>query len=147
MQEYLDYVVQHPSKGCRYPIVVAPILLYSDDTSGNKSKKWNKFDCWCLSLAGLPLCEARKVEHIHFLATSNKLSAIQMAGALVDDLKALERGIHVFDAFTGTDALLIAPVICALCDNARAAELLNHLGSSAKMFCRKCMVLPAHIYN
>lgn len=133
-------MAQHSLKDCGYPVVVAPILLYSDDTSGNKSKKWNKFDCWCLSLAGLPLHEARKVEHIHFLACSNKLSAIQMAGALVEDLKALERGIRVFDAHTGTDVLLIAPVICALCDNVRAAELLNHLGSKAKMFCRKCMV-------
>ena len=63
-----------------------------------------------------------------------------MADALVEDLKALEGGVHVYDAYAGTEVLLIAPVICALCDNVRAAELLNHMGSRAKMFCRKCMV-------
>lgn len=121
-------------------MVVAPILLYSDDTSGNKSKKWNKFDCWCLTLAGLPLCEARKFEHIHFVACSNNVSALEMSSALVDDLKKLEQGIFVHDASTGTDVLLVARVMCALCDNVRASELLNHLGSKAKFFCRKCMV-------
>ena len=37
------------------PVVVVPLLLYSDDTSGNKSKKWNKFDNWCTLLAGILL--------------------------------------------------------------------------------------------
>ena len=83
---------------------------------------------------------ARKVEHIHFVACSNKVSAVGMADALVEDLKALEGGVRVYDAYAGTEVLLIAPVICALCDNIRAAELLNHMGSRARMFCRKCMV-------
>ena len=67
---------------------------------------------------------------------------MEMAGALAEDLKALERGIRMYDAHTGTDVLVIAPVICALRDNVRAAELVNHLGSRAKMFCWKCMVYP-----
>ena len=85
--------------------------------------------------------QARKVEHIHFIACSNKLSVLEMSSALVEDLKRLERGISVFDAFLRTDyIILIAPVLCALCDNVRAAELASHLGSKAKMLCRKCMV-------
>ncbi len=30
--------------------------------------------------------------------------------------------------------------MAVVADNARASELLNHLGSRAKKFCRKCMV-------
>lgn len=65
---------------------------------------------------------------------------MDMADALVDDLKTLEKGIYVYDAFLKTRVLLIAPVLCALCDNVRASEILNHLGSRANFFCRKCMV-------
>ena len=85
--------------------------MYSDDTSGNRSKKWNKFDQWCVTLAGLPIKEARKFEHIHFVACSNTLSAMQMTRPLVDDLKRLEEGVYVYDAFLQTRVLLIAPVI------------------------------------
>lgn len=115
-------------------------MLYSDDTSGNKSKKWNKFDCWCITLAGLPIHEARKFQHIHFLACSNNMPAMDMTEVLVTDLKTLEEGIYVYDAFLKTQVLLISHVLCALCDNVRASELVNHLGSRAKFLCRKCMV-------
>ena len=64
---------------------MAPIVLYSDDTSGNRSKKWNKFDCWCMSVAGLPLCEARKIENIHFLSCSNHV--LNRAVPITDDLE------------------------------------------------------------
>ena len=115
-------------------------MLYSDDTSGNKSKKWNKFDCWCITLAGLPIHEARKFQHIHFLACSNNMPAMDMTEVLVTDLKTLEEGIYVYDAFLKTQVLLISHVLCALCDNVRASELVNHLGSRAKFLCRKYMV-------
>ena len=36
--------------------------------------------------------------------------------------------------------LVIAPLMCIICDNPRASELLNHLGSSALKYCRVCMV-------
>ena len=34
----------------------------------------------------------------------------------------------------------MAPVLCVLADNARASELINHMGSSARQFCRMCNV-------
>ena len=48
----------------------------------------------------------------------------------------------MFDAELGTPVFVIAPVICILCtcDNVRASELLNHLGSKAKKLCHFCMV-------
>ena len=88
----------------------------------------------------MPICEARKFEHIHFVACSNNMSALEMVDALVADLKTLEKGVFVYDCYLNTRVLLVAPVLCALCDNVRASELVNHLGSRAKFFCRKCMV-------
>lgn len=118
---------------------MALIVLYSDDTSGNKSKKWNKFDCWCLSMAGLPIKFARQFSNIHLLAFS-KVSALNMTSALVKELLALETGIIIYDDFLKHDIYLLAPVICILADNARASELLNHLGATATKYCRMCMV-------
>ena len=69
------------------PVVIAPIVLYSDDMSGNRSKKWNKFDVWCVTLAGLPRIEAVKFQNIHFIVYSNRLSALEMAEPIVEDLK------------------------------------------------------------
>ena len=51
---FIIILKKHPlkNKAGGNPVVIAPIILYSDDFSGNRSKKWNKFDAWCLTLAG-----------------------------------------------------------------------------------------------
>ena len=138
-----EYINQHSLKHCgRIPVVLAPLLLYSNDTSGNKSKKWNKFDAFCVTLACLPKFEARKIQNIHFVTCSNQLhvSAIELSRPIVDDLLKLERGVQMFDAHLKTNVLVIAPLICAPCDNVRSAELVNHLGSKVVRLCRLCMV-------
>ena len=53
----------------------------------------------------------------------------------------LEKGISLYDAYTKMNVLVIAPVICLLCDNVHAAELLNHRGSTAVKLCQICMVM------
>ena len=132
----------HPLKSLSggMPVLVSPIVLYTDDFSGNRGKKWNKFDAWCMTLAGLPKSEARSFHHIHFIACSNKLSAMEMAGPLVDDLLNLENGLNMFDALSKREVFVVAPVMCILADNVRASELLTHLGSKASKLCRFCMV-------
>ena len=64
-----------------------------------------------------------------------------MSKPMVDDLLSLESaGIIAYDALLGTEVLVVAPVICAICDNPRDAEIMNYSGPSAVMFCRMCMV-------
>ncbi len=118
----------------------APLVLFTDDTSGNRSKKWNKFDYWCLTLAGLPITEARMFQDIQFLSCSNRISALDIAKPLVEDLKQMEKGVLLYDACLKQQVLIVAPVMAILGDSARASELVNHLGSRAKRFCRKCKV-------
>lgn len=114
--------------------------MYSDDTSGNRSKKWNKFDVWAMMLAGLQKSENAKTENIHFIAASNQISAIDMTGAIVEDLKLLEKGMIMYDAHMKQRVLVLAPVICFICDNVRASEMVNHMGSTANRYCRMCKV-------
>ena len=66
---------------------------------------------------------------------------MEMADPIVDDLVKLENeGLVTYDALLGQEVLVIAPLICAICDNPRASEITNHNGSTAKKFCRMCLV-------
>ena len=133
-------------------MVMLPIVLFSDDTSGNKSKKWHKFDSWSVMLAGMPRQENSKIANIHFCCCSDVVSALDMAGALAQQLQDLEmHGVEAYDSFLEQYVLVISPLMCILADNPRASELLNHLGSSARRYCRMCMVsfdcLTHHMYQ
>ena len=124
------------SKG--HPVVMVPLVLFSDDVSGNLSKKWNKFDVWALLLAGLPRQKNSQLENIHFICASNRVSCLELAQPMVEDLLNLENGVTMYDSLLGEDVLVVAPVLCFLADNPRASELANHCGTSARKFCRIC---------
>ena len=55
------------------PVVVVPLLLYSDDLSGNRTEKWNCLNAWCLMLAGLPKQLNAQHGNIHLMCVSNKV--------------------------------------------------------------------------
>jgi hypothetical protein len=123
------------------PVVRVPIILFCDDWSENKSKKWSKFESWCLLLAGLPREENGKLENIHFICTSNKLSGKEMADPLVEDLLDLEHeGVEAYDAFLRRNIIVLAPVIILMADNPMASVFCNHLTGQPKHYCRKCLV-------
>lgn len=117
-----------------------PLILFTDDTSGNKSKKWHQFDSWSLLLAGLPRHENSKMTNIHFICCSDVVSALGMAEGIVPELISLSEGIEAYDAWQEKQVLVMSPLMCILADNPRASELLNHLGGSARRYCRMCMV-------
>ena len=122
-------------------VVIVPLILFTDDTSGNRSKKWNKFDSWYLLLAGLGRHANAKPTNIHFLTTSNKVSALEMCRPIMAELSWLESdGLQVYDAFSNSCVLVIAPLLCVICDNPRARELCNQLCNSTRKYCRICMV-------
>ena len=57
------------------PVRLCPIILYSDDTNGNLSKKWNCFNVWCVQLAALPRCENAKLQNIFYITCSNAVQS------------------------------------------------------------------------
>ncbi len=65
---------------------------------------------------------------------------MEIAGPIVEDLKLLEKGCIMYDALLKREVMIISKVMLILSDNARASEILNHLGSRANKFCRICMV-------
>ncbi|KAL5477677.1 hypothetical protein EMCRGX_G024502 [Ephydatia muelleri] len=50
--EVVKYLASHPlqDKADGKPVML-PLVLFADDTSGNHSKKWHKFESWYLKLA------------------------------------------------------------------------------------------------
>jgi hypothetical protein len=64
-----------------------PINLYADDTSGNKSKRWNKHISYCFTLSGLPPAHAEMEYNCHFLCTSNCAGPLELAEPIVKELK------------------------------------------------------------
>lgn len=102
----------------------------SDDSSGNKSKKWNKFDSFSFVLASLPKEEIVKAENMSLICASNEVTVTDMILAIANQLKSLETGFKAYDAVTFSD-VVFASILCVLADNPRHSELLNHLGGKA----------------
>ena len=95
-----------------------------------------------LLLGGLSKKENAHIKNIHFLTSSNRASPLELATptCIIADLLKLEKGVQMYDCSIGREVIVISHVICLLADNPRASELLSHMGSTAKKFCRMCMV-------
>ena len=82
----IDFM-QNPWKvkevGCK--VVMVPLILFSDDTSRNKSKKWHKFESWYLLLAGLPRQANGRHVNIHFVCCSDYSSPLDMARPISEE--------------------------------------------------------------
>ena len=134
LKETTDYLTPHhlKTKAAGKRVVMMPLVLFSDDTSGNHSKKWHKFESWYLQLAGLERHENARLENIHFVCCSDSVSPLDLSGPIAKELTLLEtEGILVIDKLYQDVVLVIAPLMFIICDNPRASELLNHLGSNA----------------
>ena len=121
-------------------VIISPIILWSDDTSGNKSKQYNVFDSYLMYLAAMPMEERNHRENTMFICTSDKnLKAVDMVSSLVDDLAKLEDGIEVYSYDHGEYILLVAPLLLLTADNPRHSELAMHKGTNARHPCRACL--------
>jgi hypothetical protein len=64
-----------------------PITLYSDDTSGNVSKKFNKHISFYFTLSGLPPHISNQEFNCHFLSTSNRATVLEILQPIVTEMK------------------------------------------------------------
>eukprot|EP00731_Ephydatia_muelleri_P029726 Em0021g249a len=123
-QETLLYFMQNPwkFKAAGRKVIMVPLILFSDDTSGNKSRQMG----WHVN--------------VHFVCCSDSVSPSDMARPISEDLARLENeGVEIYDAQSQEKVLVVAPLMLIICDNPRASELANHLGSAANKFCRICV--------
>ena len=100
-----------------------------------------------VGLRYLPKHENAKLQNIHFMTCSNRVSVLDMAEPIANELRNLEKGIEMYDSFLEETVIVKPPVLCLQCDNPRAAELLNHQGGNANLYCRMCNVSTAFMYS
>ena len=98
-------------------------------------------------ITGLPQKEKNKLENIHFVCCSNKTNTLELARPIVEDLIELEDGVRMHDEVLKQEVLVRAPVIFILGDNPMCSELCNHQGSTARRFCRICLVRSLLLLN
>ena len=77
------------------------------------------------------------VQNIHFIYCSDKVTVIEMAEPIVDELIFLESlGVVCYNGFLNCDVLVLACITGAMYDNPQAFEL-NHATSVAnKNYCK-----------
>lgn len=141
LREHVDFGLryQYTSGSTDRKVKVVRLNLFTDDTSGNITKKWNKFDTWSMVPAALPLEERNKRENTHLICAHNRLSAMDMLPEIVDDLKELEQGVPMFDAERGEIVVVVAPLNFISADNPRHAEIACNKGLAPSFPCRKCL--------
>lgn len=66
-----------------------PIVIFSDETSGNRSKKWNRLETYSFFLAGLPRKEVTKFSNINFICVSNLVDSETMGKVIATDLASM----------------------------------------------------------
>ncbi|MGO3048198.1 MAG: hypothetical protein ACTIHF_06790, partial [Streptococcus thermophilus] len=128
-------------QGIKKPLKVKliPIILWSDDTSGGTTKKWNPYETFLMNIAAMELKERNKYDNQFFICTHTKLSAMDMVSPICQDLDILEKeGIMMYDVTLDETVLVFAPVLFLAGDNVRHAEFCLSKGSSAMCPCRRC---------
>ncbi|KAI8826980.1 uncharacterized protein EV422DRAFT_502697 [Fimicolochytrium jonesii] len=107
-------------------VIITPLILYCDDVSGNRSKKWNCHYNWCFQLAGLPFKYCQMDYNTHFIATSNCASPLDIGKLVVNDIRnGLERGVLAYDARLMEEVVVIGYTFCVEGDNPMHNELTS----------------------
>ncbi|OBZ82690.1 hypothetical protein A0J61_09263 [Choanephora cucurbitarum] len=55
------------SSGKYYKVKISPIILFTDDTSGNSSKQFNAYESWSMRCASMSFKDRSSIENFHFL--------------------------------------------------------------------------------
>ncbi|KAI9103395.1 hypothetical protein DFS34DRAFT_671836 [Phlyctochytrium arcticum] len=122
-------------------VIVVPLVLFCDDTSGNRSKRFNPHESWFVQLAGLPFADQQDVYHIHFVCTSNEANGIEMADRLVEQIAGpSSEGFVAFDGKAQESVYVVCPLLVVTADNPMHSHLGAHIGMTGNSPCRFCKV-------
>ncbi|KAI9007512.1 hypothetical protein CLU79DRAFT_778320 [Phycomyces nitens] len=133
-----------PGQNKFYQVKVAPIILFSYDTSGNRSKQFNPYESWSMKFAALSFSDRQSIENIHFLSAIPKkygASGVSLLPGIVDNLVQLENGIVTYSCEENMDVLVVAPLLWIEADTPCHSQLCGLYAPGTLYPCRKCYVL------
>jgi hypothetical protein len=120
-------------------VVLAPINLFSDTTSGTLGSCFSKYDDMSYHLAILSFKERILLENHHIISTACGVNNMEQMIAINKESKQSENGL------IGSDRLTVEPVIIKslmsafLGDNPGQSALCSLRGTSTWANCRKCL--------
>ncbi|TPX53433.1 hypothetical protein CcCBS67573_g09707 [Chytriomyces confervae] len=123
------------------PVIHFPVALTTDETSGNRSKRYNKFESCFVYFPALP-AKFHGPSYIHFVCTSHDGDWRDVNEAVLMDFKpngALDSGIEVYDAHTNQTVIVVSHLFTVLADNPRHYQVCNLGGATSNYNCRCCM--------
>ncbi|KAI8456176.1 hypothetical protein BY996DRAFT_6430855 [Phakopsora pachyrhizi] len=109
-----------------------PLNFYSNDTSGNVSKQWNKHISIFMSLAGLPPKLSNQEFNTLFVSTSNIATALELAAPVCDELNNISLyGFTAFDYSLQEHVLVLPVVLLFMADSPMHAEITSTMQPNA----------------
>ncbi|KAL0092851.1 hypothetical protein J3Q64DRAFT_1846011 [Phycomyces blakesleeanus] len=126
-----------------YKVKIAPVILFSDDTSGNISKQFNPYKSWLMKCVALSFEERCSIENILFISAIPKKKSANAASLLpeiVDDLKKLENSVVMFSAEDNAYVLVVPPLLWIEADISCHSELCGLGAPNSTYPCRKCYI-------
>ncbi|RDX43988.1 hypothetical protein OH76DRAFT_1360353, partial [Lentinus brumalis] len=119
------------------------ILFGGDDVSGNRSKSWNKHNCYYYCAAGLPLSCLNQEYFVHFVSSSQHAGPLEQVAAITERLQTVkDTGLICYDALEAergsgrAESLLLLDLFVGTGDGPWQSELSSHSGDGCP--CRFC---------
>ncbi|KAI9324767.1 hypothetical protein BDR26DRAFT_873841 [Obelidium mucronatum] len=115
-------------------------LSLRDETSGNKTKRYNKFESMFAIWPALPK-KFHTSNFINFVSTSHEGDWRDVAEVVLQDLSEdsdLTLGLTVWDASTKSYILVVSALFSVMADNPRHYQICNVAGARACYNCRIC---------
>ncbi|KAN0075152.1 hypothetical protein V8E54_007763, partial [Elaphomyces granulatus] len=109
------------------------VSIWNDGLSGVRSKRWNPFEVWTVTLAGLTRTNNFHPSQNFFLAAGRHIKATDMIQPVVEQLVRLQRGIQAFDATTGRKIVICGGLVMGTGDNPAASDLCAHSWQSNRV--------------
>jgi hypothetical protein len=120
-------------------IVMTPLSLFNDKTSGKISKQFNKYESSCITFSNMPCKKCFQNKNLYILLTLNGLLAMEQLDVIAEELLEMANGVIGIDGATGCRAIVVSPVAAFLGNNTRQADLCSHRGMVAHANCRFCI--------
>ena len=123
------------AKSAGKPAYALPLVLFSDDTSGNKSmaqvyvmvSKTSWF-VWANTFESMQHTNMFVVQTIY-------VHALELGKPIAEELLLLETlGIEVYGVLNNQMVIVVAPLICIVADNPMASEITNYLRGAANNY-------------